>query len=539
MNSAENINFKALSTFRSSASQSSNKQGVIKPNNYGLQNDTVEIKKNDSDSKTDKKSKLLKWGAIVGSGIVATTIGVLTAKHISIKNAKKAAEELKKIKLQELEKAKAEQLKKAEEARIAQEKALKAQQEAREKAIQEAKIRAEKEAKIKAEKEAEAARIAQEKADKKIIDGLFKDFDEQLGAEKLKSHIRYNDEINQPNVFENGIVNTLKKAEDKGISQDKIENLYQTIAKKNSLNDTQIKGISGSSNLLPYESDFAKYELRLRRQLFDGVETLKETTPQKEGEKYSEYIERLISTHKSNVESQNEAHIKRIRDNIHYSDVEPPKAELTDDELKILQEWRPEEYKDKSKEEALQKLSGYCNFWTRGYTSEAKDGGLPENIEHILLSKAFPRYNSQTNLFRDGHKRETITPVARWMNITGLRTGETTVKDAEKYIDETFKVGQKYVAPSKQSCSMDLLSAHDADFCDTSANELKFIIHPKSATSKAANIASATDHTFQYGHFEVIYPKGTEFNVLDKRLEEVELRGGDKYYRWVVEMQEA
>ena len=57
-------------------------------------------------------------------------------------------------------------------------------------------------------------------------------------------------------------------------------------------------------------------------------------------------------------------------------------------------------------------------------------------------------------------------------------------------------------------------------------------------TSKAANIASATDHTFQYGHFEVIYPKGTEFNVLDKRLEEVELRGGDKYYRWVVEMQE-
>ena len=531
MDYSENINFKALSTFHNNINKNNSISNTIKPNNYSLDKDTVEINKTETTSNDSKKSKLIKWGAIVGSGIVATTIGVLTAKHISVKNAKKAAEELKKIKLQELEKAKAEQLKKAEEARIAQEKALKAQQEAREKAIQEAKI--------KAEKEAEAARIAQEKADKKITDDLFKDFDEQLGAEKLKSHIRYNDEINQPNVFENGIVNTLKKAEDKGISQDKIENLYQTIAEKNSLNDTQIKGISGSSNLLPYESDFAKYELRSRRQLFDGVETLKETTPQKEGEKYSEYIERLISTHKSNVESQNEAHIKRIRDNIHYSDVEPPKAELTDDELKILQEWRPEEYKDKSKEEALQKLSGYCNFWARGYTSEAKDGGLPENIEHILLSKAFPRYNSQTNLFRDGHKRETITPVARWMNITGLRTGETTVKDAEKYIDETFKVGQKYVAPSKQSCSMDLLSAHDADFCDTSANELKFIIHPKSATSKAANIASATDHTFQYGHFEVIYPKGTEFNVLDKRLEEVELHGGDKYYRWVVEMQEA
>lgn len=539
MNFSESINFKSISTVSNNVKSNGFHKNTIKPNNYGLKNDTVEINKNDSSQNDSKKSKLLKWGAIIGCAIAATTIGVLAKKKITAKNAKKSAEELEKLKRQELERVRAEELKKTEEARIAKEQALKAQHEAREKAVQEAKAKAEQEAKIKAEKEAEAARIAKENADKKIIDDLFKDFDEQLGAEKLKSHISYNDEINQPNVFENGIVNTLKKAEDKGISQDKIENLYQTIAEKNSLNDTQIKGISGSSNLLPYESDFAKYELRSRRQLFDGVETLKETTPQKEGEKYSEYIKRLISTHKSNVESQNEAHIKRIRDNIHYSDVEPPKAELTDDELKILQEWRPEEYKDKSKEEALQKLSGSCNFWTRGYTSEAKDGGLPEDVEHILLSKAFPRYNSQTDLFRDGHKRETITPVARWMNITGLRTGETTVNDAEKYIDETFKVGQKYVAPSKQSCSMDLRSAHDADFCDTSANELKFIIHPKSATSKAANIASATDHTFQYGHFEVIYPKGTEFNVLDKRLEEVELRGGDKYYRWVVEMQEA
>ena len=537
MNSAENINFKALSTFRSSASQSSNKQGVIKPNNYGLQNDTVEIKKNDSESKTDKKSKLLKWGAIVGSGIVATTIGVLTAKHISVKNAKKAAEELKKIKLQELEKAKAEQLKKAEEARIAQEKALKAQQEAREKAIQEAKIRAEKEAKIKAEKEAEAARIAQEKADKKIIDDLFKDFDETLGTGALKDIFGGN--IKQTNSFKNGVVDVLKKAEEKGIAEEKVKKLYSTLAEQNNLNNSQIESLLADAQLPPSHSLGRQHELMARRDLVQGVETLKQTVPQKEGEKYSEYIERLMETHNTNVSIKNEEHVRNLRSNIHYSDVEPPKAELTDDELKILQEWRPEEYKDKSKEEALQKLSGYCNFWTRGYTSEAKDGGLPENIEHILLSKAFPRYNSQTNLFRDGHKRETITPVARWMNITGLRTGETTVKDAEKYIDETFKVGQKYVAPSKQSCSMDLLSAHDADFCDTSANELKFIIHPKSATSKAANIASATDHTFQYGHFEVIYPKGTEFNVLDKRLEEVELRGGDKYYRWVVEMQEA
>ena len=279
MNFSESINFKSISTVSNNIKSNGFHKNAIKPNNYGLKNDTVEINKNDSSQNDSKKSKLLKWGAIVGCAIAATTIGVLAKKKITAKNAKKSAEELEKLKRQELERVRAEELKKAEEARIAKEQALKAQHEAREKAVQEAKAKAEQEAKIKAEKEAEAARIAQEKAENKIKDDLFKDFDEQLGAEKLKSHISYNDEINQPNVFENGIVNTLKKAEDKGISQDKIENLYQTIAEKNSLNDTQIKGISGSSNLLPYESDFAKYELRSRRQLFDGVETLKVELP--------------------------------------------------------------------------------------------------------------------------------------------------------------------------------------------------------------------------------------------------------------------
>ena len=537
MDYSENINFKALSTFHNNINKNNSISNTIKPNNYSLDKDTVEINKTETTSNDSKKSKLIKWGAIVGSGIVATTIGVLTAKHISVKNAKKAAEELKKIKLQELEKAKAEQLKKAEEARIAQEKALKAQQEAREKAIQEAKIRAEKEAKIKAEKEAEAARIAQEKADKKIIDGLFKDFDETVGTDALKDIFGGN--IRQTNSFKNGVVDVLKKAEEKGIAEEKVKKLYSTLAEQNNLNNSQIESLLADAQLPPSHSLGRQHELMARRDLVQGVETLKQTVPQKEGEKYSEYIERLMETHNTNVSIKNEEHVRNLRSNIHYSDVEPPKSELTDDELKILQEWRPEEYKDKSKEEALKRLSRYDYCWARTYTSGADGGNLPEDIEHILISKALPRYNSQTHRMPGGKKSKTPKPVARWMNIPRVTPDGIRVDNPERFIQDTFKVGGKYVAPAKQSCSMDLKSAGDACFADDYYNDIKFIIHPKSSTSKAGDISAVIDESFQYGYNEVIYPKGTEFNVLDKRVEDFIHKDGNHHYGWVIEMQEA
>ena len=537
MDYSENINFKALSTFHNNINKNNSISNTIKPNNYSLDKDTVEINKTETTSNDSKKSKLIKWGAIVGSGIVATTIGVLTAKHISVKNAKKAAEELKKIKLQELEKAKAEQLKKAEEARIAQEKALKAQQEAREKAIQEAKIRAEKEAKIKAEKEAEAARIAQEKADKKIIDDLFKDFDETVGTDALKDIFGGN--IRQTNSFKNGVVDVLKKAEEKGIAEEKVKKLYSTLAEQNNLNNSQIESLLADAQLPPSHSLGRQHELMARRDLVQGVETLKQTVPQKEGEKYSEYIERLMETHNTNVSIKNEEHVRNLRSNIHYSDVEPPIPELTDEELKILQEWNPKGFNNMTKEEALKRLSKYESCWARGYTSEAKDGGLPENIEHILISKALPRYNSQTHRMPGGKKSETPKPVARWMNIPRVTPDGIRVDNPERFIQDTFKVGEKYVAPSKQSCSMDLKSAGDACFADDYSNDIKFIIHPKSSTSKAGDISAVIDESFQYGYNEVIYPKGTEFNVLDKRVEDFIHKDGTHHYSWVIEMQEA
>ena len=537
MGYSENINFKALSTFHNNISQNNSISNNIKPNNYGLDKDTVEINKTETTNNNSKKSKLLKWGSLVGAGILATTIGLFTHKHISAKNAKKAAEELKKLKLQELEKTRAEELKKAEEARIAQEKALKAQQEARERALQEAKQKAEQEAKIKAEKEAEATRIIQEKADKKIIDSLFKEFDETVGTGALKDI--FGGDIDQTNSFKNGIVDVLKKAEEKGLAEEKVKKIYSTLAEQNNLNNSQIESFLADTQLPSSYTLSRQHELIARRNLVQGVETLKQTVPQKEGEKYSDYLERLMETHNTNISIKNEEHIRNLHSNIHYSDVEPPIPELTNEELNILQDWNPEKFNNMTKEEALKGLSDYGHCWARTYTSGADGGNLPENIEHILISKGLPRYNSQTYLMPAGKKREMPKPVARWMNIPRVTPDGIKIDNPEKYIQDTFKIGGKYVTPAKQSCSMDLKSAGDACFADDYFNDIKFIIHPKSSTSKAGNISDVIDNSFQYGYREVIYPKGTEFNVLDKRVEDFPHKDGKHHYCWVIEMQEA
>lgn len=537
MNFSESINFKSISTVSNNIKSNGFHKNAIKPNNYGLKNDTVEINKNDSSQNDSKKSKLLKWGAIVGCAIAATTIGVLAKKKITAKNAKKSAEELEKLKRQELERVRAEELKKAEEARIAKEQALKAQHEAREKAVQEAKAKAEQEAKIKAEKEAEAARIAKENAENKIKDDLFKDFDETVGTGALKDI--YGGDIDQINSFKNGVVDVLKKAEGKGFNEEKVKKLYSTLAEQNNLNNSQIESFLADTQLPSSHLLSRQHELMARRDLVQGVETLKQTVPQKEGEKYSEYIERLMETHNTNVSIKNEEHIRNLRSNIHYSDVEPSIPELTDEELKILQEWNPKGFNNMTKEEALKELSMYESCWARTYTSGADGGNLPENIEHILISKGLPRYNSQTYRMPGGKKSKMPKPVARWMNIPRVTPDGIKIDNPEKYIQDTFKVGEKYVAPAKQSCSMDLKSAGDACFADDYFNDIKFIIHPKSSTSKAGNISAVIDNSFKYGYNEVIYPKGTEFNVLDKRVEDFIHKDGKHHYGWVIEMQEA
>jgi len=64
MNLLENINFKAISSFGNDQNKNNTYSGLIKPNDYGLQDDVVEINKTDISENEDNKSKFLICGAI-------------------------------------------------------------------------------------------------------------------------------------------------------------------------------------------------------------------------------------------------------------------------------------------------------------------------------------------------------------------------------------------------------------------------------------------------------------------------------------------
>ena len=548
MNSAENINFKALFTFHSNASQSSNNQGVIKPNNYGLQNDTVEIKKNDSESKTDKKSKLLKWGAIVGSGIVATTIGVLTAKHISVKNAKKAAEELKKIKLQELEKAKAEQLKKAEEARIAQEKALKAQQEAREKAIQEAKIRAEKEAKIKAEKQAqlEAAQKAKD-ANRKFefntenevaqyIDPKreirnnikqkegesFNDFyNRQKESSEKINNFDFGDRIKdtEPETVFNVVFEQFKKCHENGGTasvDDFIKTLERTKSTMNSTyNDLYRESSYGTSTIYNKFSDYKKYIDKVITEIkstnVEGAE--KDSAPNvvKKALKSLEDKKIARQNYVGEISQRYEQDLGTIKGRLKYDEanVPPIHKEVTisnEDKQKLVDELNS----------MLESGGEHPNFtidtpmstlnaaWKKKYISIPFSMNNAQSGETAVLDM-FPRYRSGISHI-DGTDFPLKTsgdfkyePLYRQMH----------VNNPEEFIKQFENIGGEYAPGKLQSCSKEKLfgeawgslGSRQYGFTEwAEGNNVKFVIHPKGPVSNAAEIGEG-----KYGCYEAIY----------------------------------
>lgn len=438
-------------------------------------------------------------------------------------------------------------------AEAARQEKLQAEWRAQEKAVEfeekQAKLRAEREAKIRAkearETELKAKQEAQIKAEQaaklrareefqqNLIADFGKNFDLSIGERAFQNYPR---ELDKADAFENGIVSTLKKAENEGIEEDKVKTLYKTITEKHIISDEKIEErAKNATHCHGNEVILTRHDLKDRKSLIIDLDKMQKTEPQKDGEKYSDYIGRLIDTRKTKQQEQAKKHIKDIRANIRYDDTATVPQELTDEDMKALMEWRPGVYDHLSKRDALSRLSVANYNWVKKYTDDGGSGGVPENIETIMLSKSFKRYNPAKSYNNENfiHK-----PVARWIDVAGGKNCAD--YDTDRYVDETFKVGEKYVAPAKQSCAMDLDSAYDADFCDEGYKQVKFIIHPLAQETRAADLSGYADALCtQYGHYEVVYPKGTEFNVLDKRLEKVVHKDGKYLYRWIIEMQEA
>lgn len=549
MSYSENINFKALSTFRSNASQNNSTPNNIKPNDYGLQKDTVEIKNNDSEPKTDKKSKLLKWGAIVGSGIIATTIGVLTAKHISVKNAKKAAEELKKIKLQELEKAKAEQLKKAEEARIAQEKALKAQQEAREKAIQEAKIRAEKQAQLEATRKAQKAnwefKYDTNKEVAKYIDPEQKirnnikqkegeSFDDYLKRLKESSEkidvFDFDRSIKdtKPNTVFNVVFEQFKKCHENGGTVS-IDDFIKTLESTKSTmdityNNLYRKSPYGSSTIYEKFYDYKKYIDKV-------IAEIKSTNAERaEGESAPNIVRKALKNlenkkiarqnYVSEISQHYEQELDTIRGRLKYDEanVPPIRKEVTistEEKQKLVDSLNDTiasggENPNFTVDTPMSTLS---SAWKQKYISIPFSMNGAQVGETAVLDM-FPRYRSGISHI-DGTDFPFKTsgdfkyePLYRQMH----------VNNPEEFIKQFENIGGEYSPEKLQSCSKEKLfgeswgplESRRYGFTEwTEDNNVKFVIHPKGPVSNAAEIGEG-----KYGCFEAIYAPNSKFKIV-------------------------
>lgn len=546
INSAYNINSKSIQAFHGSKNQNLMNAGIIKSDNYGLDNDTVEIK-NTETSDGNKKSKLLKWGTIVGSGIVATAIGLLTHKHISTKNAKKAAEELKKIKLQELENLRAEKLK--DEARIAQEKALNAQKEAREKAIQVAKQKAEQEAKVKAEKQAkleaarkaetanrnfryntekelaqyidpaEAIRLNTHKSDGESLAALGKRIHEKIEkidvydfAQKIKD--------TEPQTVFNVVFEQFEKCHNNGGNvsvDDFLKTLDNAKSKMNiTYDDFRRKGSYGTSNIYDKFSDYKKY--------IDEVATEIRAT-NKEGEPALAVVEKALKSIENKkivrqkfvneISQRYDKELELIQGRLHYDETNLPpitrnvtisneeKQKLVDELNSIIKSGG-----EQSNYTVDTPLSTLQEAWKKKYIS--LPFSMDNKIGETAILDLFPRYRSGiTKINGEDFRFKTsgnfkYEPLYRQMHI----------ENPEEFVKQFEKIGGEYVPGKLQSCSKEKLfgEAWNGTYNFTewnSGNNVKFVIHPKGAISNAAEIGEG-----KYGCYEAIYSPDSKFRIV-------------------------
>ena len=117
-------------------------------------------------------------------------------------------------------------------------------------------------------------------------------------------------------------------------------------------------------------------------------------------------------------------------------------------------------------------------------------------------------------------------PLTRWLGIYPWNKFDG--------ILDKIKVGNIYSYNNMQSCSKNTKYAEEGtDYRDDCIDmNMKFVIHPKKDLTKAYDIGMR-----KYGDREVIYPAGTEFIVLDKKMIKATSINGSSY-RWVIHMQE-
>ena len=272
--------------------------------------------------------------------------------------------------------------------------------------------------------------------------------------------------------------------------------------------------------------------------MFTNLSAIAQKTPLKEGESVSDFLGRVIKIRERRLKQLEASRIKIIKSKLQYEhdNAARPRA-LTPEEresaIYLLEKRRKEDVRLNimSKIPKLDENSPDSKIllaWQRAHLGafEFSDGNLQEAVMQLG-----GRYNAKhpkkfRKTFEEIAEKDykqifDIEPVYHW----------TGYGDAEKYVTKELpKIGDIFTLNRRLCCSTHKTFG-EMDYGDHIIGQnVKFILHPKSETSRAYNVGF---------NQEVVYPRGEKFKILDKEcVEYINPETGCGYPRWEVHMQE-
>lgn len=356
---------------------------------------------------------------------------------------------------------------------------------------------------------------------------IIKKLTEQINS-SIKANCNTIDFPSTKTVAQN-LIKELKKLEKNGTEITK-EDIIKTF-KEISEDGFDIKNIERRYELFAYDEAYSS--------MFNRLSMIAEKTPQKENESISAYANRIVKLHEKRNKQLKDFRIKNIKEKLQYNPEEkkPTPRPLTKSERKQA----IEELENQRKKDAI-----INTFVLQKLTSKSTDKEIYEQWQkahlgafqfsndelQVAVMQLGGRYNSKHPTQNDVQSFEVIAekdykqefknePVYHWFN----------KKDPEKFVKTLPKVGEVYTIDSRHCCSTHKEYA-EMDYGDhLSSLNIKFIMHPKSESSRAYNLGI---------NQEVIYPAGEQFIILDKELvEHIDPKTGLGQMRWEIHMQEA
>ena len=274
------------------------------------------------------------------------------------------------------------------------------------------------------------------------------------------------------------------------------------------------------------------------KKVFIGLTRIANRTPQKEGEKISSYLDRIIKNYKRREKQLEDFRVENIKNRLEYSSdnkIRSIKKELSEEEKSEIIEYLNKEIEENYSElKPLtndSSISKILSTWT--LMCVGSHNILPKDIEKELFD-FLEDYNSSDKpktkidyvfyderFVKNNYKQDfKYEPIYRWMKFP--KTND--------FIDNFPCNGEIYTIDNNISCSMNKFYAEEK-FCDSNPlMNVKLVIHPKSKISKAKVLG--------YNQ-EVIYKKDEKFKVLSKDLVEyTDTKSGTSNFKWEIHLQE-